>query len=97
MKLALSEHGLIQLHGLFDEAEQRCEYLRRELAGKGDLEAAARQAKRRDEYAQMKRRILEELRSAMPPSKLHRLAQLILSTWRHLRILWRYYYFPQRP
>ena len=97
LKLGLSERGLIQLHCLFDAAEQRCEGLRRELAARGELEAAAHQAKRRDEYAEMKRRILTELRSAMPPSRLRRLAQLMLGTWRHMRTMWRYYYFPQRP
>jgi hypothetical protein len=46
LKLATSEHGLIQLYDLFDAAEQRCEHLRRELTEKGEQEAAANQAKR---------------------------------------------------
>ena len=97
MKLALSEQGLIQLYDLFDTAEQRCEKLRRELVARGDLEAAAHQARRRDEYAATKQRILGELRAAIPPSKLGRFAQLVKSTWRHMLSMWRYYYSLQRP
>ena len=70
MKLALSEHGLIQLYFLFDAAEQRCEHVRRELAMKGDHEGAACQERRRGEYARTKRRILNELEGTMPRSKL---------------------------
>ena len=97
MKLALSEHGMIQLYYLFDAAEQRCEQLRRALVLKGDHEAATHQARRREEYAATKRRILRELQAAMPQSRVRRLFQLLRSTWRHLLSMWRYYYFPQRP
>jgi hypothetical protein len=96
VKLALSEHGLIQLYFLFDAAEQRCEHLRRELVMKGDHEGAACQEKRRAEYAQTKQRILIELEGVMPRSKMGRFIQLLRSTWRHLLSMWRYYYFPQR-
>jgi hypothetical protein len=81
LKLALSEHGLIQLYDLFDAAEQRCEHLRRELAEKSEHEAAARQAQRRDDYGEFKRRILETLRVRKPPSRLERLVWFLRSLW----------------
>jgi len=90
LKLALSEDGLIQLYELFDNAEQRSERLRCELVEKGDLEAAAVQAKRRDDFGEMKRRILEQLRvRRKPPSRLERFIRLLRAMWP--------YYPPQRP
>ena len=89
LKLALSEEGLVQLYELFDTAERRSERLRCELAEQGDREAAAIQAKRRDEFAEMKRRILRELRPRAPASKLERFLRLLRSMWPD--------YPPQRP
>ena len=89
LKLALSKEGLIQLYELFDTAERRSERLRCELVKRGDLEAAALQAKRRDDFAEMKRRILKELSARTPGSVLERFL-------RFLRAMWPYSP-PQRP
>jgi hypothetical protein len=81
LKLALSERGWIELYHLFDAAEQRCEHLRRELTEKGEHEAATDQAKRRDDYAGIRQRILEALRTGRPPSRLERLSWFLRSMW----------------
>ena len=79
MRLALSEHGLIQLYHLFAAAEKRSESRHRELLEQGDHESAARETERQKDYADMKQRILQALRGRRPPSRMETILQLLRS------------------
>ena len=90
LRLTLKEPELRRLHDLFVAAEERAEWQRREMVAKGDHDAAHVAAKRRDDFAAMRRRIHSALREPRPPSELEKLKRAV-------RAICLSFLMPQRP